>query len=217
MNPAFEVVFQDEYIVILNKIAKILTVPTPKKEKNTLTAILAAELKQLVFPCHRLDRETTGLIIYALSRYIEEKVFEQFRRGGVSKRYIAFVEGHLRPNKGIFQGKIIDYEGRRFGEVPKSAKAFYKVIRYCAGFCVVELTPVTGRTNQLRIQLSQAGHPILGEDKYAFRRDFSVKFKRLALHACYLSFRHPVSGDFVELKIGLPEDMKNFLQMGDLI
>jgi len=216
MNPAFEVVFQDEYIVILNKIAKILTVPTPKKEKNTLTAILEADLKQPVFPCHRLDRETTGLIIYALSRDIEGKVFDQFRVGKVTKRYVAFVSGHLRPDRGVFEGKIIDREGRRFGEAPKPAKAFYKVVRYCAGFCVVELNPVTGRTNQLRIQLAQSGHPILGEDKYAFRRDFSIKFKRLALHAFYVSFRHPVSGDFVELKIGLPDDMKNFLQTGDL-
>jgi len=216
MNAAFEVVFQDEYLIVLNKIAKILTVPTPKKEKNTLTSILAADLQQPVFPCHRLDRETTGLIIYALSHDIEAKIFDQFRRGKISKRYIAFVDGHLRPDKGVFQGKIIDREGRRFGEAEKPAKAFYKVVRYCAGFCVVELTPVTGRTNQLRIQLSQAGHPILGEDKYAFRRDFSIKFKRLALHAFYVSFRHPVSGDFVELKIGLPVDMRSFLQTGDL-
>jgi len=216
MNAAFEIAFQDEYIVVLNKIAKLLTVPTPKKEKNTLTALLAQELKQPVFPCHRLDRETTGLIIYALSHEAERKIFDQFRSGKVTKRYIAFVEGHLKPDRGVFEGKIIDHEGRRFGEVEKPAKAFYKVTRYCSGFSVVELSPVTGRTNQLRIQLAQAGHPILGEDKYAFRRDFTIKFKRLALHAFYLSFRHPLSNDFVELKIGLPTDMKNFLQTGDL-
>ncbi len=207
----FRVVFSDDYLTVLDKIAKVPVLPTPKQEKYTLTSLLADHLKQPVFPCHRLDRETTGLIVYAKTAEAQRRMFEQFKRRAVKKKYIAFVRGELKPRQGVWQGKIIDHEGRRFGEVSKEAKTFYAVLGYGKGFSVVELTPVTGRTNQLRIQLAQAGHPILGEDKYAFRRDFTVNFKRLALHAFYLQFRHPMSGDRIELKIDLPEDMKKIL------
>ena len=131
--------------------------------------------------------------------------------GKYFRRYIAYVQGVLRPKKGVFEGKIIDKAGKRFGEKPKPAKSFYKTLRVCGDFSVVELIPVTGRTNQLRIQLSNAGHPILGEDQYAFRRDHAVKFKRLALHAFYLEFSHPVGGGRIKLKIGLPRDMSDFI------
>jgi 23S rRNA-/tRNA-specific pseudouridylate synthase len=92
-----------------------------------------------------------------------------------------------------------------------------------ADWSAVELRPLTGRTNQLRIQLAGIGHPVLGEDKYAFRRDFSaigkpqlgrtVKMRRLALHAFYLSFTHPLSGQKLTLSIGLPLDMQEFLKL----
>ena len=73
MNKAFEIIFNDEYLVVLNKIAKILVVPTPKKEKITLTSLLKKELKEDIFPCHRLDRETTGIIVYAKNVDIQQR------------------------------------------------------------------------------------------------------------------------------------------------
>ena len=75
----------------------------------------------------------------------------------------------------------------------------------------VVLEPLTGRTNQLRIQLAKIGNPILGDDVYAFRRDFPVKFRRLALHAAFLGFMHPVSRQHIRLKAALPRDMEDFL------
>ena len=113
--------------------------------------------------------------------------------------------------KGEIISSVIDDEGRRFGEKPKKAKTLYRVVQEFFGFSKVELTPLTGRTNQLRIQLAQIKHPILGERKYAYGRDFAVKFKRLALHAYYLSFIHPLSGQRHDLKIDLAQDLKEFL------
>jgi len=219
----FEIVFEDGCLIVLNKIAKVLIQPSPKREKVTLTSLLAKEKNQKVFPCHRLDRETTGLIIYAKSEVIQRKVMDQFRNGEVKKKYIAFVKGNLKKRKGVWEGKIIDREGKIFSEKSKYAKTFYRVLKDFSGWSVLELSPVTGRTNQLRIQLAKINHPILGEDKYAFRRDFSsiggfasggkVKFKRLGLHAFYLSFTHPISRQKVTLEIDLAIDMQEFLDL----
>ena len=152
------------------------------------------------------------MIVYAKDRKVKKKIVDQFKRGQVQKRYFALVKGKLKRNKGIFSGEIIDKYGKRFGEKAKPAKTFYRVIKNLGRFSLVDLKPITGRTNQLRIQLAQAGHPILGERIYAFGRDFQVKFGRLALHAAFLSFIHPVSKERVSVEIGLPEDMKTFLQ-----
>ena len=87
----------------------------------------------------------------------------------------------------------------------------YRILKDFDNFSVVELEPLRGRTNQLRIQFAKLGHPILGERVYAFRKDFKVKFRRLALHAYFLSFIHPISNQRLNLKIDLPQDMKEFL------
>jgi len=212
MHEPFEIIFQDAAIVVLNKIARILIQPSPKKEKYTLTSLLAETLKMAVYPCHRLDRETSGLIVYAKSQSIQEKVMNEFRRGAVKKRYLAFVRGRLRQQKGILEGYILDREGKRYGERPKKAKTSYCVLKEYKAFSVVELEPFTGRTNQLRIQLANIGNPILGERKYAFGKDFKIRFRRLALHACFLSFIHPLTGQKLHYRLDMPQDMRDFLE-----
>ncbi|MFA6281910.1 MAG: RluA family pseudouridine synthase [Candidatus Omnitrophota bacterium] len=211
LHEPFKIIFQDEYIVILEKIAKILILPSPKKEKYTLTSLLSEKLKIPVYPCHRLDRETTGLVIYAKNRDVERKIMDQFRDGRVKKGYLAFIRGHLKNKKGILSGYIIDKEGQKFGEKPKKAKTLYRIIREFSNYSLIDLMPLTGRTNQLRIQLANVGNPILGERKYAFGRDFKVNAKRLALHAYFLNFAHPITGKKLLFRLDLPQDMKAFL------
>jgi len=212
MLEAFKIVFDDEYLIVVNKIAKVLIQASRKEAKHTLTSLLQREKGCKVFPCHRLDRETTGLVIYAKSLEIQKKITDQFRCREVRKKYIAFVKGNLEKRKGVWEGKIIDREGKNFGEKSKYAKTFYRVLKDFSDWSILELSPITGRTNQLRIQLAKINHPILGEDKYAFRRDFKVKFKRLGLHAFYLSFIHPISRQKVTLEVDLAVDMQEFLK-----
>jgi 23S rRNA pseudouridine1911/1915/1917 synthase len=152
------------------------------------------------------------LIIYAKNPLVHKGVMMQFKKGEVRKRYYAFVRGRLKKRRGILKGKIIDREAKIFSEKKKEALTFYRVLAESDDFSFVDLEPKTGRTNQLRIQLANIGCPILGEDKYAFRRDFKVRFKRLALHAYFLSFRHPISKERIDLNIGLAEDMDLFLK-----
>ncbi|MDD3296781.1 MAG: RNA pseudouridine synthase [Candidatus Omnitrophica bacterium] len=210
-NKAFRVVFEDDYIIVVDKVAKILVQPAPGNDKLTLNALLEKYAGRRLFPCHRLDRETTGLIMYAKLSDIQANIARQFASGEIIKKYIAFIKQGPLKKRGVFEGAIIDRQGKTFGEKPKQARTLYRIVEKLQGFNVIELKPLTGRTNQLRIQLAKAGCPILGETKYAFRRDFSVRFKRLGLHAFYLSFIHPVSKDRVEVKIGLAQDMKRFL------
>ncbi|MCK9614393.1 MAG: RluA family pseudouridine synthase [Candidatus Omnitrophica bacterium] len=216
MNEPFRIIFEDEYIAVLDKQAKILVLPSPKKEKYTLTALLQEKLKIPVYPCHRLDRETTGLIIYAKNRLTQEKIMNQFRAGTIKKNYLAFVRGRLKQKKGMLSGYVIDKEGKKFGEKPKKAKTAYRVLIERSDYSMLALEPFTGRTNQLRIQLADIGNPILGERKYAFGRDFRIKFKRLALHACFLSFNHPATGKRLQFELDLPPDMKTFLSNANI-
>ncbi len=211
MREAFKVVFADGCLTVLNKTAKILVQPAGKIRETTLTSLLEQKTAKKMFPCHRLDRETSGLIIYAASRLIQRKVMEEFRERRVRKKYTAFVRGKLKLKSGLLEGYIIDTAGKRFGEKPKPAQTTYKVLAGFKDWSLLELKPLTGRTNQLRIQLARIGHPILGERKYARGRDFKVKFRRLALHAFFLSFRHPLGRKPLTFQIDLAPDMLEFL------
>ncbi|MFO8053376.1 MAG: RluA family pseudouridine synthase [Candidatus Omnitrophota bacterium] len=212
MKKAFNIVFEDEYLLTINKIARIVVQPGPKKEKETLTSLAEKHLKQKLYICHRLDKDTQGLIIYAKSKKVHKNITGQFRKRKIIKKYVALTKGNFKKNKGIFKNLIIDAVGRKFNEKPKSSETFYKVIKRCKGLDLTELSPKTGRTNQIRIHLAEAGHPILGERKYAFGRDFVIKFNKLALCAYFLRLEHPISKEKIDVKIDTPEYMKEFIE-----
>jgi 23S rRNA pseudouridine1911/1915/1917 synthase len=202
-----DIVFEDEFIVIVNKQPGVLTVPTPKNEKYTLTNLLNEEFKKRgssvkILPCHRLDRDTSGLIIYAKGRDVQDKVMEEFKKGKVKKTYIAFVQGKISRREGTIGYPI---EG-------KPAITQYKVLKKdMRGFSVIELHTLTGRTNQVRLHFKMIGHPLLGERKFAFGKDYALKFRRVALHATRLLFTHPVSKKILDFTSDLPKDMEDFL------
>jgi len=201
------VVFEDRWFLIVNKPAGLLSVPTPKNEGRTLTGILNQDAKEKnsgynLYPCHRLDRQTSGLLIYAKSRDIEERMSDAFRNRKVSKKYIAFVHGKMPASQGTLNSRI---EG-------KSAVTKYRILERKAGYSIVEIMPLTGRTNQIRIHFKNIQHPLVGEDKFAFRKDFALRAKRLMLHAGYLEFKHPFTGGIVSVQAELPQDMLKFLE-----
>ena len=190
------IVYEDDCLLIADKPSGLLTVPTPKNEDRTLTSILG------LYPCHRLDRNTSGLIIYAKNKNLQQKMAEEFKKRKVKKVYVAFVNGSPLRREGVIENKI---EGM-------FAKTQYRVIERRNDFAVVQVKPFTGRTNQIRIHFKFIGHPILGEDKYAFRKDFKIKAKRLMLHASRLEFKHPLSGKVMVINSNIPQAMKNFLK-----
>lgn len=202
------IIYEDDWLCIVDKPAGLLTVPTPKKEQRTLTGILNDDLKTKgkayrLHPCHRLDREASGLIIYAKGKSIQRKMMELFRAKKVSKGYIAFVHGSLGKETGQIQAPI---DG-----LP--AQTGYRVILRKKDFDVAQVTTSTGRTNQIRIHFKSIGHPLVGETKFAFRKDFKLKAKRASLHAKSLEFIHPVSGRHLKAESALAPDMQKFLEL----
>ena len=217
MNPEnkkrYDIVYEDEYIFVINKPSGMLVVPTPKGEINTLTNLLNQELDRRgalanAYPCHRIDRETSGLVIYAKGKSIQQAMMEQFKNRLVKKTYIAFVHGIVRKNSDILKGNVYS-EKKRKTELMITG---YNVIERRKDFTIVEVQPVTGKTNQIRIHFKGLGHPLVGESVYAFRKDFKLRFKRVALHAKALEFNHPVTGKRMNFNLPLPDDMINFIQ-----
>jgi 23S rRNA pseudouridine1911/1915/1917 synthase len=201
------IIYEDNWLLVVNKPSGLLTIPTPKNELRTLTSILNEDLKKKdlsyrLHPSHRLDRETSGLIIYAKGKSIQKKMMELFKKKKIKKTYIAFVQGRLPHNEGAISYPVSE----------QAALSEYKVIEKRNDFSVVEVMPLTGRTNQIRIHFKLAGHPIVGETKYAFRRDFKLKAKRLCLHAKDLEFIHPVTKKYTRLHTDLSQDLKEFLE-----
>ncbi|HTZ10896.1 MAG TPA: RluA family pseudouridine synthase [Candidatus Margulisiibacteriota bacterium] len=201
------VLYEDEWLVALDKPSGLLVIPTPKKEKRTLTSILNEDLKARALPyrlhpCHRLDKETSGAIIYAKGKSVQQKMMGLFHGQKVKKRYIAFLQGKPVEREGEINYRI---EG-------KPAVTYYRVIEQRKEFAVVEAEPLTGRTNQIRIHFKNIGHPVLGERKFAFRRDFKIRAKRLCLHAKELNFTHPLTGKSLNLAAPLAAEMVRFLE-----
>ena len=208
----YRIVYEDEQLIVVDKPSGMLVIPTPKKETNTLTDLLNRELDERgieanAYPCHRLDRETSGLIIYAKGKSIQQVMMEEFKKRAVKKTYIAFVNGRTAKDFDIIRKRIYNRNKNRNDE----AVTRYKTLERREDFTILEAEPVTGRTNQIRIHFKEIGHPLVGESVFAFRKDFKLKFKRVALHAAYIRFAHPVTRRKLEFSAPMPGDMEKFL------
>ena len=200
------IVYEDNWLLVVNKPAGLLTIPAPKKQRRTLVKILNDDLKNKglnyrLHPCHRLDRETSGLIIFSKGKSVQKMMMQEFENRKISKTYLAFAYGRIVRDQGWIRNPI---RGR-------SALTRYQVLQRFRYFSLVRVQPLTGRKNQIRLHFKQIGHPVLGEDRFAFRRDFKIKAKRLCLHAQGLGFLHPVTKEPVHLEVGLPEYLKRFV------
>lgn len=204
------IAYEDEWLLVADKPAGLLVVPTPRNEPRTLSSILNQGLKTrgityCLRPCHRLDRDTSGLIIYAKTKSIEKKMFDIFKARKIKKSYLTFLQGILPKTEGMINTRI---EGL-------SALTTYRVIQRRKNFTVAKVIPFTGRTNQIRIHFKAIGHPVVGDDKFAFRKDYQLKAKRLCLHAASLEFAHPVTGKAISVSSPVPEYMLKFLEKKD--
>lgn len=208
----YRIIYEDQWLLVVDKPSGLLVIPTPKKESNTLTGLLNRELDSRgveanAYPCHRLDRETSGIILYAKGKAIQQRMMEEFRKRLVKKTYVVFVQGAVKKDSDSIRNSIYNRNKNR----KEPAVTTYRVLERRKGFTVLEANPLTGRTNQIRIHLKEIGHPIVGESVYAFRKDFKLRFKRVALHAERIEFTHPATKDRISFESPLPEDMVKFL------
>ena len=204
----YRIIYEDDWLIVADKPSGMLVIPTPKKETNTLTDLLNRELdvrgiEANAYPCHRLDRETTGLIIYSKGKSTQRLLMQQFQKREVKKTYVAIVQGDVKKSADTIDSGIFNRNKKRY----EQAITKYRVVSRKGTFSVLEAEPVTGRTNQIRIHLRKIGHPIVGERVYAFRKDFKLKFRRLCLHAARVEFKHPVTGEPLKFDSHLPDDI----------
>lgn len=199
------ILLNDEYIVVADKPAGLLVVPAPGKKRN-LTDILSEQLGERVYPCHRLDADTTGIIVFAKSIDMQHKVMDQFKSKKVFKKYIAFAQGKTKKTFNM------DTPVKAVGKKEKSAYTKFRTLKYLKDFSVVEAVPVTGRSNQIRIHLAQKGNPIVGDRKYSQAKNWKITHKRVCLHSSYIEFRHPLSNDLINLRLPPAADMQQLLE-----
>lgn len=209
----FGIVYEDRWLIAVDKPSGLLVIETPKRERHTLTRLVdeyldSEGIEANAHPCHRIDRETSGLVLYAKGKAAQKLMMDEFKFRRVKKRYTAFVHGAPgRPCDTITSHLYNKKTGKK-----ELAITRYRVSAARGAYSVVEVEPVTGRTNQIRRHFRDIGHPLVGERVFAFAKDFGLKFRRVALHAESLEFTHPVTKERIALAAELPADMREFLK-----
>lgn len=193
-----DILHDDHQLLIVNKPAGLLSVPG--KGEHLADCLLTRV--QAVFPqgllVHRLDRDTSGVMVFALTRHAQRHLGLQFEKWMTQKTYVARVQGRLEPKTGTVDlPLIVDWENRPLQMVcherGKAAQTDWRVARYGEGETRVKLTPKTGRSHQLRVHMLALGHPILGDPFYAKGADLT-DYPRMMLHSEELRVKHPDGG-----------------------
>jgi 23S rRNA pseudouridine1911/1915/1917 synthase len=210
------IIYEDNDILVIDKSAGLLVHPV-KDEKNTLIDILKQKYPnaQLV---HRLDRDTSGLMVIAKNEKISEWLKEQFEKRTIKKKYLALVVGKMKDAKGIIT-KTISKSRKRGGSqtttpIRKRREAItrYEALKEFENYTLLEVSPETGRTHQIRIHLASIGHPIAGDEKYKFKRQEKIEgLNRQFLHSRYLQIPMP-DGSIKEFQSELPEELNKILK-----
>ncbi len=212
-----DIVFEDESLLIINKEPGICIHPSILHYEDSLSNGVKYYFEKIglnkkIRPVNRLDKDTSGLVIFAKSEYVQECLIYQMKNKIFEKKYLALLQGNLDKNEGIINAPISRKEGsiieRCIDEKGFNSITRYKVIKNYDTYSLVEFTLETGRTHQIRIHSKYIGHPILGDTLYGEK---SNQISRQALHCFYLSFTHPITSKKLEFKIDLPEDMKKLL------
>jgi 23S rRNA pseudouridine1911/1915/1917 synthase len=219
----FKILYEDNDLLVVDKAAHLLTVPTLRREKDTLVHLLQQYVsvgrRRLgrVEIVHRLDRGVSGVLVFAKSVRIAEQLREQFSQHKPKREYVAIVAGRLATNEGTFRKNIDDDERTLQRYCPddpdagEAAVTHYKVIRRFPGATMASVWLETGRRNQIRVHFADAGHPVLGDPRYGTTRKHPRwKRLRMALHAVSLAFVHPVTGRHLEFKTQLPHEFTSF-------
>ena len=220
----FAVVHEDDALIVIDKPSGTAVHGGSGVSFGVIEQLRRARPQaKLLELAHRLDRETSGLLIVAKKRSALTKLHDMFRDGKISKRYLALVKGRwMNPQQHVKLplAKYLTAEGERRVAVSTAREAMeaHSIVRLVArwqNFSLVEVELKTGRTHQIRVHLSHLGFPLAGDDKYG---DFSLNkdlqkagLKRMFLHAANLRLAHPLTNESLELEAPLPDDLRNFL------
>jgi len=216
--------FEDEHILVIEKPSGLIVHPGAGTTKHTL-------VNALLFHCpslrgvgderrpgivHRLDKETSGVMVAAKTQLAYEELQRQFKAREVEKLYLGLVWGRLPEKTGQITWAIGRHEKQRQRisiktKKPKAAETHFTVTQEWGEFSFLEIRPLTGRTHQIRVHFAASGHPIVGDTRYG-RKKTRLQISRLFLHAFQLAFKHPGSKERVEFSSPLPQELSEFLE-----
>ncbi len=215
------ILYEDEAVCVIDKPAGLVVHPGAGHREHTLVHALlhhVPSLSQLSKDrpgiVHRLDKETSGVMVVAKTNAAHMHLARQFKDHTIERRYVALVDGEVAFDEGVIDIPIRRHKTDRrrmavgFSDDAKEARTAYKVMKRCGAFTAVALTPQTGRTHQLRVHLAHLGHPVLGDPVYGRKKNFA----RLALHAEALGFKHPVTAERMHFSSSLPAEMQEALE-----
>jgi 23S rRNA pseudouridine1911/1915/1917 synthase len=215
------ILYEDDDLLVVDKPAGLPVHPAPGHPAHTLVnAILShfphlADISDSLRPgvVHRLDKDTSGVMLVAKNSTAQADLAEQFKTHSVTKAYLVLVKGHLTPENGIIEAAIgRDPRNRKRMAVVASgreARTEYRVIKYIGDYTLLEVRPETGRTHQIRVHLAAIGYPVVGDKVYGVKSPY---LERQFLHASRLGFKLPSTGQYVEFKSELPPDLAQALE-----
>jgi 23S rRNA pseudouridine1911/1915/1917 synthase len=218
-----DVIYEDDALLVVNKPAGMVVHPALGHASGTLVNAVLAHCPQVAEVggpdragiVHRLDKDTSGLILIAKDEETQTALQRQFKRRQVAKTYLALVEDRVQPREGVVEAPVgRDKRQRKKMAVVRrgrEASTMYRAVEYFPEHTLLEVRPLTGRTHQVRVHLSWLGYPIVGDTVYGRRRQRMLKSRHF-LHAARLRFVHPTIGEEVEFEAPLPPKLEAILQ-----
>jgi 23S rRNA pseudouridine1911/1915/1917 synthase len=225
VSGAFRLVFEDRDLIVVDKAAAVLTVPTDRGETNTLLDAISRSLgrrghRGRVSVVHRLDRGTSGLLVFGKNPPVARDLQAQFRVRKAEREYAALVAGRVEQQSGTFDSRLRTTKSLQRYSVDREASGeravtHYRVARRFVDSTYVRVTLETGRRNQIRVHFAEVGHPVLGDERYAVQsaRHPAWRFKRMALHASVLGFEHPRTHKRLRFESPLPAEFETFFTL----
>ena len=217
-HPMLKLVYEDAYILVVEKKEGLLSVSTERQKEKTAQHILNEYVKRThrnnrVFVVHRLDRETSGLMMYAKDEITQRTLRDNWQEIVTDRRYVSIVSGEMERDAGTVDTWLTDHtfyvsSSTHDDGTGKRAITHYRTIKRANGYSLVELKLETGRKNQIRVHMSELGHPVVGDERYGSECD---PLRRLALHAFKLCFYHPVTGQPMEFETPYPTSFKTLM------
>ena len=217
-NPLLKLVYEDPYLIVVEKKEGVLSVSTDHVKERTAQHILSEYVKRKhrgnrIFVVHRLDRETSGLLMYAKDEKTQHTLRDHWQEIVTDRRYVAIVEGDMERDFGTIESWITDQKYYVSSSpvddgTGRYAVTHYKTIKLANGYSLMELDLETGRKNQIRIHMSELGHPVIGDERYGSK---SNPLERIGLHAFKLGFYHPVTGEHMEFETPYPAKFKSLM------
>ena len=214
-----KIIYEDSDLAVVDKPPGLPVHPAPGHPSHTLVNALLVRYPELSFMgaprpgiVHRLDKDTSGLLMVARNEASRLSLARQLKDRAIVKRYLVLVRGRVQPPAGTIDAPLGRHPRNRKKMAVVSggreARTAYRVLRFLDGFSLLEVSPETGRTHQIRVHLAHIGYPVVGDTVYGLRSPYLA---RQFLHACYLRFRHPRTGGKMELSSSLPPDLARSL------